>query len=125
MSADDPSKVYFPLLSIIRYAVIASVLAAFNRNTRYIPFGCTVIEFAFYIYALKTAVKESKLENWIGERQPTAPRLIDGDDFLSQVRSQRDGHPAGNTGCTIRPNCKHHESVQRQMCPEERNQSTS
>ena len=59
------THVFFPIASLIRYILIAMILATLNGNPKYIPFGCTVIEFAFYIYALKTAVKESKLENWI------------------------------------------------------------
>ena len=55
----------FPLVSIGRYASIALVLSGFNGKVWYIPFGCVIVETAFFAYALRAAVKASKLENWV------------------------------------------------------------
>ena len=62
---ESPSNLIFPLVSILRYAAIALLLSAFNRDVWYIPFGCATIELVFYLYALRSAVKESRLENWL------------------------------------------------------------
>ena len=62
---ENPSNLGFPLISIVRYASIALVLSGFNRRVWFIPFGCVTIELAFYFYATRFPVKESRMENLV------------------------------------------------------------
>ena len=60
-----PSFLFFPLVSLIRYTALAATIVFLSGTGIFVPLTASTIECAFFIYALKTEVKDNKLENWI------------------------------------------------------------